>query len=390
MGRRWRRYRYGYRQRYRAYPTSTRDLASSEANCAADFIRREFFEMDYATRQLVVQFYGREYGENARRYLEKTFEKWRTGEVVPRRQTENRILHCVPRFLSDQKQFSVLSFYIPRYLNQLRAAGRSQHVTLNTIPTAYANVAQRCRELEPKLDWFVEGIFSKEEVAAFAEVVRYSALDRLHRSYSAVRLDLTAAMPSLLKIDASVQIGYRIDEFSSVVPVDEHPPALPLAAFSMPTTPQLVVRHREQYEQVMVEHACDMQVQAEAQRSRHSVAKLDLSMLQKAINSVSRSDSVESNFKVCGAGGIFEGRVIRKNLPALKANLFGRITTAVLATIGGIAAVVALLALDSGFFICSLLLGLPLLFGLWIWVGEKYQEVKDYERSRTTRFTTGN
>ena len=136
---------------------------------ASDFIRNEFFNLDYTALSKVMRLYERDYGTGAYNYLMRTFHKWRRGYVGMSGQTQYRILHCVPRFLSPEKQFTILSFYIPEYMKQLVEASRIPTMTIDVVPSAFANAAKRCQETEPKLDWFVSGVFSDEEIAAYAK-----------------------------------------------------------------------------------------------------------------------------------------------------------------------------------------------------------------------------
>lgn len=354
---------------------------------ASDFIRSEFFSLDHATFAKIMRLYEGEYGTGAYNYLMRTFHKWRLGYVGMSGQTQYRILHCVPRFLSPAKQFTILAFYIPEYMKQLIEASHVHNMTMDAVPSAFANAAKRCQETEPKLDWFVHGIFTEEEIAAFAEVARYTALDRLHRSYAAVRVDLATTTSHLSEADASVSMCYRLDEVGCVIELNGVVPALPPTAFDLPPMPALVVRNREEYERLLRDHQCEMIAEQEGRVARHAVAQLDLSILQNAIASLSKADSVESTFQVHGAGGTFEGTVSRKNLPGLKAQLLGRITVATLGTVGLVAGIAAIFASErfGGLVVCGIWLVLGVIPAMWSWVIKKHKEVSDYERGRSTR-----
>ncbi|MCB9858791.1 MAG: hypothetical protein H6818_24185 [Phycisphaerales bacterium] len=348
----------------------------------------EFFELDEFALRRVIDLYGREHGSGPRKYFESTFQKWRSGEVQPRSETQDRILHCVPRFLSEEKQFEILSFYIPEYMNKLRAAFKVRNLVIEGVPKAFADAAEKCRRAEPGLDWFVRGVFSDEEIAAFANVARYTALDRLHRSYTAVRDDLSTAMSHLRAVDAKVTVRYRLDEPKCVIELYGSLSDLPSTAFEMPPVPDLIVRHRRQYEQQLLDHYCDMLVQQGARQARHAVAQLDLSILQTAIASVSRSESIESSFQISGAGGRFEGTVCRKNVSGLKAQRFIRMSLAGLFTFGCVAGIAAAYTSKDlrGLLPCGIWMVLAPVSALWSWSFDKHREVREYERERSTRF----
>lgn len=383
-----RRYR---RRRYRSRRRSPPRVGSSASERARAFVLREFFKLDQSTLNRVIQLYGREYKEGARKYFEATFDKWRKGEVRPRRETQDRILHCVPRFLPTAKQFKLLSFYLPEYLSQLAAASHVQHLTIAAVPTAFANASKRCRESEPKLDWFVRGVFSEEEIAAFADVVRYTVLGRLHRSYTAVRLDLATATSYFAGLDAKITLRYRVEELGVEIHLDGVVPTLPESAFDLPPMPALIGRNQREYERILVEHHRDMIVEQKAQDGRHAVVQLDLSILKNAVHSISKAESMESSFQARGAGGTFEGSICRKNLPALKAQSHARIGLAVLGTLGLVGGIAAAFTVEelAGLAVCGIFPVLAVVPALWSWAMEKHREVHDYERGQATRFTEG-
>ncbi len=373
--------------RHRHWMNHTPSTASSQARA---YILNHFFDLDSETLALVVEFYGNEHGDGARKYFESTFNKWRTGNVQPRRETQDRILHCVPRFLSSEKQFEILSFYIPEYLSDTLLRSRVSRLKIEELPQAFKNAASRCVESEPNLDWFVEGVFSEEEIAAFVDVARYTILDQLHRSYAAVRFDLLTAPIHLAGIDALVNVHYHLDLLGGEVLLNGSIPTLPPIAFQMPSMPLLIVRHQQQYERLLINHEVDMLTNQNIQSSRNLVGQLDLATLRDAVASISKSDSMESQFEAHCAGGVFKGTISRKNLFALKAQLLGRITVALPSAVAMIAGVIVLV-IDKdlcGFGFIVGFLSLGVILGLWGWVIEKHKEVNEYERRKAHGFTT--
>ncbi len=356
------------------------------SNDAAEFVRREFFNLSRAKLESVIGLYGRKYGDGPRRYLQGTYDKWRKGEVRISRQNEDRILHCVPRFLSDRKQFDLLSVYIPKYMRQLRETIRDQHVGLSNVSRAYSRAAHRCYETEPELDWFAKDVFDENELETFAEVIRYSMLDRLHRSYSAVRNDLMKAVPVLMSMDTGISISYSIGELACEVTIDAQLPRLPDTAFELSSPPELIERHQEQYERMIFDHRCEMLTQAKEQEAKDGVAQLDLAILRETIESLSRSESMESDIEIQGAGGVFRGRIWRKNLGILRLHLFTRVALAVISTGAAAAGVWLLWVFETQCWIaCGGFLAFFAVIGIWQWAFEKYEEVRDYERCRTAR-----
>lgn len=355
---------------------------------AREFILSEFFNLDGVTLHRVIQLYGREYGQGARRYLESTFDSWRNGSVTPRRDTQDRFLHCVPRYLSSAKQFTILSFYIPEFMARLMAQSNVGRIQISELSAAFTRTATRCRDTTPTLDWFVQGVFSGEEIDAFADVARYTVFDRLHRCYCAARSDLHTVTEYLSGVDANVTMEYKIETIHAIVALDGAIISLPAEPFELPRTPALVERHREQYERLLVEHHADMIAECHAQEARHSVARLDLSILKHTISSAAKRDSMDSTFVIRGGAGQFEGRIWRKNIAALKAQFAGRILAAGAGTLGLLLGIIAAFASErhqdwGGLGVIVAFIAVP---WVWSWAIEKQGEIREYERAQSTGF----
>ncbi len=349
---------------------------------STQYIRKEFFGLPPATLSEVLSVYEEEYGAGARDYLVRTLPNWRTGRVGMSGQTQTRILHCVPKFLSPAKQFAILSFYVPEFERRVIGTAGTRGISVSDVPSVFASIAKRCRESEPQLDWFVQGVFSRSEIAAFANVCRFTVLDRLQRSYAAVRLDLVTVAQAFTELDASVHLHYRIDEIDEKVSLAGLIPALPPHGFDLPVAPQLIVQNRGEYERLLINHHCQMVTQQESGASRNAVAQLDIAIIGRAIHSLSLRESMESTIQLRGAGGTLEGSIRRLNLSSLKAKSAGRMAVAGLGTSALLAGLIASMFSErfEGFAACgvlALVVGIPI---MWIWATALQTEVREYER----------
>lgn len=64
--------------------------------------------LEQANLENLFQLYAREFGSSAARYARRTYDKWRSGEVRPNRQTFNRFLVHLPSVMSFDLKCEVL------------------------------------------------------------------------------------------------------------------------------------------------------------------------------------------------------------------------------------------------------------------------------------------
>lgn len=74
------------------------------------------------------QLYAREFGPGAARYARRTYNKWKSGEVRPNRQTFNRLLLRLPQVMSFDLKCEVL-----RKLRQEYCAKDSYQLNVDTL-----------------------------------------------------------------------------------------------------------------------------------------------------------------------------------------------------------------------------------------------------------------
>ena len=79
----------------------------SERNRNADLVK-VLLSLEQKTLDDLLQLYAREFGPGAARYARRTYNKWRSGEVRPSRQTFNRFLLRLPDVMSFDLKCEVL------------------------------------------------------------------------------------------------------------------------------------------------------------------------------------------------------------------------------------------------------------------------------------------
>lgn len=74
--------------------------------------------LEQANLENLFQLYTREFGPAAARYARRTYDKWRTGEVRPNKQTFNRFLLHLPTVMSFDLKCEVLRKLRQEYCSQ--------------------------------------------------------------------------------------------------------------------------------------------------------------------------------------------------------------------------------------------------------------------------------
>jgi hypothetical protein len=164
-----------------------------------NFVRERFFQFDEVRREFVIMHYSKLYGENAGRYLRDTFRKWETGSVRMSRQSELRILECVPRYMTKEDQYELLLLNAPAITNQrkyLRAWPSSQApISVKQLHTAYVAEINTLKNSAIALTWFVKNVFTDEEIDEYVQCLRFVAIEQQLRNYTAVMTDLRQMLP---------------------------------------------------------------------------------------------------------------------------------------------------------------------------------------------------
>ena len=108
----------------------------------------------------LLQLYAREFGPEAARYARRTYNRWRSGEVRPNKQTFNRFLMQLPNVMSFDLKCEVLrklrQEYCARDNYQLTVDPKNWRGALIPLVEGIVNksyTAQLPRHLEERLRW---------------------------------------------------------------------------------------------------------------------------------------------------------------------------------------------------------------------------------------------
>lgn len=377
------------RGRRRSRATSDNHRSPPPYDQSLAFVRKEFFNLSECKFQDFVEYYASKYGDGPRSYLSRTYRTWRTGQTRMSRQTERRILECVPPFLDTDKQFQLLAFYIPPVIAQQRRQLDARHLSLSEMADHYVQIAQTLMSNEYELDWFVREVFSAEEIMEFFNVFRFTMIDGLRQSYHDVRNDLVALRKACAATDAAIDVEYQIALLDCPLEIDARPTSLPLSLDIAAPEPRLVTEFRQQYRQILLEHVVQSRATIRTGDIRQRIALSDVDAVIRQLQRTKSDQEYESTLAIEGRGGNFTVRFEKKN--PLRLQYAIAVESVKLGIVATISAALAFWMFAKGlwpllFYVAFI--PLVILSAVWTKLQSLRSELKEYERKRRTGVAT--
>ncbi len=379
-----------YSRRYWHYPRKgsytqpkpTTNFSSFYKSLA--YVKSELFNFDSFTFERFSDFYAHKYGDGPRRYLKQTFVKWQSGGTNMSPQTEQRILACVPPFLDTGKQFRLLSFQISQIIQQQQSEIKKHRIKTSELVDTYKGAANRIVQREYKLDWFVEEIFSSDEVNEFLNVLKYTMLDCLRISYSAVREDITFIYNSLPKVEGSMVTRYYIQLLDCELEIDVYPPP---GAKHMKITipePKLVTKLKDGYKKILLEHALNQYKEEQVSQATRYIALKDIFSTINQLQQTKSSQEYDLTMDVKGHGGTLNIHLQKKNLLRLRYAMIKQVVKLLIAL--GIIGLITVYLYANGiwnFLFIFGIISIGIISVMWGTFNDLRMEVKEYVRRRT-------
>lgn len=213
--------RYYRRYRKRSYKRSNYvESGPSTRYDIINYLKQEFFNADYSTFQKIANFYSKNYGHEAYKYLLKTYPSWKTGTVSISSLTQRRILECVPNFLSPEKRLFILKKEIHNFFEKAKTQLRFQK---NDLADIYISFQKQIFEFnEHHLNWFIgRNIFKKEQVEHYINICKYALNEKLLQSHKQVMSDLWLINEKLSSSNVELEeCSYKIDFLNVTLYID--------------------------------------------------------------------------------------------------------------------------------------------------------------------------
>lgn len=142
-------------------------------------IMRVLLGLDEKSLGELFDLYKREYGAGAARYAQKTYRKWKSGDVRPIEQTYRRFLLHLPKVMDYDLKCEVLRHLMEEYCAKdeykLTVYTDDWEETLEPLVRRIIDkpyTAQLPKEIEEKLTWLAEG-----EMQSAREILRRSQVE---------------------------------------------------------------------------------------------------------------------------------------------------------------------------------------------------------------------
>lgn len=349
-----------------------------------EFVCHHFFNFDDDTFDGFCNYYEESNGKGSLKYLIRTYGKWKSGEVKMSTNTCLNILECVPKFMSKPQQFELLSFHIPDFYAYV-FQDDSKTYGLSEIDKCYNLYFSRVSEYSLKLEWFVSGIFSEEEINEFHHVLKYAIQYSLTLSYEGLKSDL-----SLLKhfsgIDAAFDIKYEVQLLGKKFVVDKLNVNL---SYKCPkiSEPKIVSSFRDEFQKFHLNKIVEFTNELHKREIKHGAIIKDIASIKSMLNTIANKSTFDCENSYEGKGGLLYVNIVKKNKFSLVMSIIKSLLISLLITTGVVALTIYLGTIGTGLLFPSISFGIFILIFTWTFFWGTIAELKDYERKRLTAFT---
>jgi hypothetical protein len=186
------------------------------------YIENEFFNADRETFQKITGLYCDLYGYGPYKYLIDTYQYWKLGKVSTSKQTMNRILECVPRFLTIEKRFFILKNEVIFFIETLHQKQQHKNATLSELNSLFENYVSLIENFnQSNLPYLVgKRIFTPEEIEQFLLVCKYVLFEKLNLAFKQVQNDLLLFKEKISRFKTGVfKASYQIDFLNTKIDI---------------------------------------------------------------------------------------------------------------------------------------------------------------------------
>lgn len=306
--------RYYRKKYYKSYSdshtyTSYRDEIQS-------YIRKEFFNINRTTFLQIAELYRSIYGEKPYRYLLEAYDFWKEGRRRVSDQTMERILKCVPKYLSKEKKLFILKLEIIQFIERQQKKYEYKPIHFNQLEAIYEEFFNSIEQFDYNdLRWFVKDVFTKKEIDKYIEISKYVVKKKLEQSYHQVKSDLEILYPIVSKISFGVKTQfYTIDFFKTKFDLNTFPEITMRLWRKEVSPPSLDDNIDERMLSYLVDEILRLTYIHEAGKINQEISQNDLSILWKQYKDFLDNDNEADIFsEFQGKGGIFSIEIILKS-----------------------------------------------------------------------------
>lgn len=328
------------------------------------YLKQEFFNCDDLTFAKIANLYRHLYGPGPYRYLLNTFYSWKKGHVRVSGQTTDRILECVPKFLTDDKRFHILKCEIVHFVERLHFKQQNKKASIGQLNSLFENYAKEIDNFrEVNLTWFVsKGIFDETEIEEFLAVSKYALRERLNLCCRQVQNDLSLVKYKFMGLKpGTFSATYRIDFLSSTIDLSKLDETSSIDIELATVRVNIAGKFKRFAEEYILEELVQMSFSEKEGEINRFIKAADLDFVLAQYDAIANQDgeaSLKSTFK--GEGGVLSLSLELKSLQRVYRRIF--ISLAKLGVYGGL--LLGAVALVIVFHLYRVLI--LLIFGGWV------------------------
>jgi hypothetical protein len=288
------------------------------------YIRKEFFNIDRTTFLKIAEVYRALYGEKPYNYLLEAYGLWKKGKRRVADQTMERILKCVPKYLSIDKRLFILKSEIIQFIERQQKKFENKPISSNQIDDIYKEFFNSIEHFANEdLRWFVKDVFTKTEIDKYIEISKYVVKKKLEQSYHQVKSDLEILRPVVSQLLFGVKKQfYIIDFFKTKFDLNTFTGInMRLGQKGIPE-PTLDDNIDERMLSDLVDEILKLTYIQEVGKINQVISQSDLSILRKRYKDFLDNDNeaeILSEFR--GRGGIFSIQILLKSKYKLRQEL---------------------------------------------------------------------
>lgn len=328
--------RYYSRKKYYSsyYDSHTYTSYSDETQ---SYIRKEFFSIDRTIFLRIAELYRSLYGEKPYSYLLEAYDLWKRGKRRVADQTMERILKCVPKYLTKEKKLFILKSEIIQFIERQQKKYENKPINCKQIDDIYKEFFNSIEHFDDEdLRWFVKDVFTKTEIDKYIEISKYVVKKKLEQSYHQVKSDLTILYPVVSQISFGVDYQYyTIDFFKTDIDLKTFPEItmrLGQRGIDEPTLDENIDERMLSY---LVDEILKITYIQEVGKINQEISKNDLTVLWTRYKTILDNDNEAEIFsEFQGKGGVFSIRILLKSKTKLRQALILSICKAIAFSLG--------------------------------------------------------
>jgi hypothetical protein len=355
-----------------------------------DFIKQRFFSFNNDTFLKFANYYCNKYGEGPKKYLIKTYPKWKLNIVSLSNKSGIRLLQCVPKFLSINDKFEILKFYLPVIAEKLNNSIKWESIKFSEIDKLYFYLSKECLKFSCELDWFAESVFNNDEIEELLDVLKFAMMNRIKKSYYDVKSDTEFFYKILKRInyDYVIVFTYQIDFLNCSIDIDGINALNKRIIFPSFQRPILVTKYGEGFNKILLNHTLKINLETDKTKYNYYFIRNDIKKLLIYLSNLEKKQEFDCNIKVDGKRGYAKLYLYKKNLLRLHSKIWVATIKFILSiAVTGVTFWILIKTEHYRILLFLTVVAIGVLCSFGNKILQIRSEVKDYEIGRKIRFT---